>query len=148
MHVLKPLHTGVALSEQKVLEFRLSTPMIQSVLSVNECVCAYSMYIGIPLCLYKHCPCDPRAFHISQGFVFCKQQLRKQGRRNLGGRGGHNGAITPHILTDESTISQSVADYAHHITIYYSTQSPGFSDLPTALQTEYDLCTALSLSQL
>ena len=40
LHVLT--HTGVAY-QKKVLEYRLSTPMIQSVLSVNECVCAYSM---------------------------------------------------------------------------------------------------------
>ena len=55
-----------------------------------------------------------RAFHISQGFVFCKQQLRSRAAGTWGQRHPppstprHNGAIAPQILADESTLSQSV----------------------------------------
>ena len=65
LHILKPLHTGVALSEQKVLEFCLSTLMIQSVLSVNKCACAYSMYVHI-----KHFVFTNIALAIQGHFIF------------------------------------------------------------------------------
>jgi hypothetical protein len=51
--------------------------------------------------------------------------------RTLGTWGGKEAKPLPQILTDcKLTYSHQGADHAHHITA----QSPGFSDLPTALK--------------
>jgi hypothetical protein len=45
----------------------------------------------------------------------------------------NNGPVAPPVLANQLTLSQpGGADYAHHIT----TGTPGFSDLPTALNNE------------
>ena len=62
------------------------------VIAFKSCIQIFTVHI-YTLCL---CPCDPRAFHILLGFIFCTYATQ-QGRRNRGARGGIM-VRSPHIF--------------------------------------------------